>query len=133
MSEFTSEVFSSSDLYQIYVSNEELTILDMAILTKQYPQIIYKSLKTFFARPKELRGYKEYKNFVKEQNTLCLEIYSIENEFKMLTTAIEKLIQKREQVKDLKKEKLAYYIKYMNSMKDLEDDDEEEDYDLEEN
>ena len=82
MADFIPEIFTNDDIYEMYVSNEELTILDMAILTKLYPHIIYKILKTFFEKPKELRGYKEYRNFVKEQNELCLKLHSINNDLK---------------------------------------------------
>ena len=129
MADFIPEIFTDDDIYEMYVSNEELTILDIAILTKLYPHIIYKILKKFFEKPKELRGYKEYRNFVKEQNTLCLELHDIQNEIKRIKDEIEFLIKQKQELLDLKKEKLVNYVTYMNSMRGLDEDDEE--YELE--
>lgn len=129
MADFIPEIFTNDDIYEMYVSNEELTILDMSILTKLYPHIIYKILKTFFEKPKELRGYKEYRIFVKDQNELCLELHDIQKEIKNIKNEIEKLILQKNELLYLKKEKLSNYVKFMNSMRGIED---EEEYKLEE-
>jgi hypothetical protein len=131
MADFIPDIFSNDDIYEMYVSNEELTILDMSILTKLYPHIIYKILKTFFEKPKELRGYKEYKNFVKKQNELCVELHSINNELKDVKQEIEFLLNKKQDLVNLKKAKLNNYISFMNSMRGLEETDQEEEYELE--
>ena len=131
MADFIPEIFTNDDIYEMYVSNEELTILDMAILTKLYPHIIYKILKTFFEKPKELRGYKEYRNFVKEQNELCLELHSINNDLNEVKQDIDNLMQKKQELADLKKEKLANYVSFMNSMRGIEEEEEDDEYELE--
>lgn len=125
-------LFTSDDIYQIYCSNEHINIMDLAILTKNFPQVIYKTLKPHFQQYKDLRGYREYRNFAKKQNELCIEIYNTQNELSNINSEIENLIIKKEELLKMKSIQKKEYLEFMNKVSGQEDDSSVSDYELEE-
>jgi hypothetical protein len=105
--------------------------MDLAVLTKKYPQFVYKKLKHYFDRPKDLRGYKEYRIFVKKQNELCIEMQNTQNELRETSAQLEELILKKEELCNLKNNQKKEYLDFMNKMSG-QDDSSDSEYELEE-
>lgn len=115
MSEFNNENFTADDIHQIYASNENLSIMDIALITKITPDKIYKKLKAFFEEPKTLRGYRECKDYIKKQNNLSREIRSTQNEISRVRNEIDTLETTKKELEDTKKKQLEEYYSFVNS------------------
>jgi hypothetical protein len=109
-------MFTHDDVYQIYCSNEHLDIMNLAILTKKFPHIIYKILKPHFERPKDLRGYREYKNYYKKHNELSNNIHDTHDELQDINCKLEELLLKKEELTELKKNQKKEYLDFMNKV-----------------
>ena len=125
MSEFNNENFTANDIHQMYASNENLSIMDIAIITKITPDKIYKKLKTFFEEPKTLRGYRECKNYIKKQNNLSIEIRSTQNEISRIRNEIDTLENSKKKLEDTKKKQLEEYYSFVNSFENDSDREEQ--------
>lgn len=124
-------IFTSEDIYQIYCSNEHINIMDLAILTKKFPQVIYKTLKPRFERPKDLRGYREYKNYYKKHNELSNNIRETHDELIDVNCKLEELVLKKEQLLELKNNQKKEYLDFMNKVSGQDENSSDEDYELE--
>jgi len=122
MSNFNNENFTSDDIYQMYVSNENLSIMDIAILTKVAPNRIYKKLKTFFEHPKNLRGYRECRDFIKKQNSLALEIHNTQKELINIRNEMSILEETKKELEDRKKKQMEEYYYFINSLNSFDSD-----------
>lgn len=131
MSNFNNENFTSQDIYQMYVSNENLSIMDIARLTKIAPDRIYKTLKTFFEQPKNLRGYRECKDFIKKQNSLTQEIHNTQKELMKIRNEMSILEDVKKELEDRKREQLEEYYSFINSLNSFDTDTDTDDTDRE--
>lgn len=115
MSEFNNEDFTVDDIHQIYISNENLSIMDIALITKITPDNVYKKLKPFFEEPKTLRGYRECKDYIKKQNNLSREIRNTQNEIYRIRNEITSLEDMKKELEDNKKKQLEEYYSFINN------------------
>ena len=122
MSNFSNENFTSDDIYQMYVSNENLSIMDIAVLTKIAPDRVYKNLKTFFEQPKNLRGYRECKDFIKKQNNLTSVIHNTQKEITKIRSEINILEDTKKELEETKKKQLEEYYSFINSLNSFDSD-----------
>lgn len=74
------EDFEDKDYYDMYVKNQDFNIMEMAEILSTFPEFLYSIIQEFSNEDKkEIRGYNEYKEYVKNHNKLCREIYKKKN------------------------------------------------------
>jgi hypothetical protein len=111
------ENFSDKDYYDMYVKNPDFNIMEMAKILILFPEHLYSIIKVYLAHEginkKEIRGYEEYKEYIKNHNSLCREIYFYKHEELRLESEIENLIRQKQIVKEEKIKKKNEYNLFM--------------------
>ena len=93
------EDFTDKEYYEMYTNNIEFNIMEISEILSTFPEFLYSIIQEFSNEDKkEIRGYNEYKNYVKNHNKLCKKIYKqkdkenvIESEIKILCEQIKML------------------------------------------
>lgn len=118
------EDFTDKEYYEMYSSNLDFNIMEMAEVLSTFPEFLYSIIQEFSNQDKkEIRGYNEYKEYIKNHNNLCREIYKeknkeneIENEIQILNEQIQMLEEEKLSVKNEKKMKKKEYNLFMNKI-----------------
>jgi hypothetical protein len=102
------EDFTDKEYYDMYVNNIDFNIMEMSEILSIFPEFLYSIIREFSNEyKKEIRGYNEYKNYVKNHNNLCKEIYKWKNKENEIESEIQIL---NEQIQMLEEEKLSANI-----------------------
>ena len=115
------EDFKDKDYYDMYMNNEAFNIMEMAEILIMFPEHLYSIIRKLSNIPKkEIRGYSEYKKYVKSHNNLCREIYSwkdkelkLDSEIKYFASKVKYLIQQKQITKEEKINKKKEYNLFM--------------------
>jgi hypothetical protein len=111
------EEFEDKDYYDMYVKNPDYNIMEIAEILILFPEHLYYIIRGFLdsegINKTEIRGYAEYKEYVKMHNTLCREIYFYKNEELRLESEIENLIRQKQTAKEEKIKKKKEYNLFM--------------------
>lgn len=115
------EDFEDKDYYDMYMNNKNFNIMEMAEILIMFPEKLCSIICKLSNIPKkEIRGYSEYKKYVKSHNNLCREIYSRKDEelrlhskIKYLASKVKYLIEQKQIAKEEKINKKKEYNLFM--------------------
>lgn len=111
------EDFEDNEYYDMYVKNTDYNIMEIAEILIIFPEHLYSIIRGFSdsagINKKEIRGYSEYNEYVKNHNTICREIYFYKNEELRLESEIENLIRQKQTAKEEKIKKKKEYNLFM--------------------
>lgn len=112
------EDFTDKDYCDMYLKNQDFNIMEMSEIFILFPEHLYSIIKKIpDLNKKDIRGYKEYKDYVKNHNSLCREIYFYKDEELRLKSEIENLIRQKQIAKEEKiKKKKEYNLFMMEKM-----------------
>jgi len=125
------EDFEDKDYYDMYVKNKDFNIMEMSEILSTFPEFLYSIIQEFSNEDKkEIRGYNEYKEYVKNHNKLCREIYKKKNkeneidseinfcyeQIQILNDQIQFYSEEKQIAKNEKKIKKKEYNLFMNKI-----------------